>query len=92
MGHFPAYVPAYARNARFYSQQGFGQAGTLYQLRYKAPVDRIAVLYDYFATRATHRFYGGDSNDHSVATTSFYTGDGEKTYSPFPKDYEILVL
>jgi ribosomal protein S15P/S13E len=93
--HFPQQIPVDAKNVQMVYSDGSAYGNKFLQIRLQQPQEKIQKLLSYYRKSAQHRYYGGDTNEHSnlpngVPTTFFYTnGLADQT---FPNSYEILVL
>lgn len=93
--HFPRTIPGAAKNVRMNFYPGFLQAGANFQLMIQLPAEDVKQIFSKYEKLATHRFTGGDVNDHAnapngVHTTFFYTSGTDSR--KFPNSFEVLVL
>ena len=88
--HFPPVLPAAATNIKMSHYPGYMQGGASFQLRVTLPASEISGLDLKYSKIATHTFFGGDTNDHSVPTTFDYTNGTDLT--SFSESFKIYVI
>ena len=94
--HFPASVPASARNVKFSSFPGFLQGGGHVQIRMELPEAEVKSLYEHATKIALQHQDGGSSvtlineRDDGLSSTSPHTF-GKDVYH-FPDDYRIFII
>jgi hypothetical protein len=93
--HFPVDIPPDAQSVNLAYSPANKSGASFLQIRYKQSPTKIQHLLSHYRHLATHRYMGGDTNDHinlpqGVPTTFFYTS--KTTNISFPSTYEILVL
>ncbi|GAA6623325.1 hypothetical protein [Scytonema sp. NUACC26] len=93
--HFPGNIPTDAADVRVAYSSGASEANRFFQLRLKQSPQKIQNFLSQYRAIATHKYQGGNTNDHAnqvngVPTTFFHTSDSQE--ESFPSSYEILVL
>jgi len=102
--HFPATIPADAKNVHFFYHPHFGQGAMLIQLRYQTTSALLDVLYQRYISQP-HRVIHGDEEDtvhDDLLARSFWTSDsssqsrgtgaGKAVCVNYPADYDIIIL
>lgn len=93
--HFPTDIPTDASGVRVAYSSGASEGNQFFQLRLKQSPQKIQNLLSQYRAIATHKYQGGNTNDHAnqvngVPTTFFHTSDSQE--DSFPPSYEVLVL